>query len=82
MQNRNEIWKKIVSICRDVFDDDTLFVSEDTVADDVEGWDSLTQLALISSLEEEFGISFTLAEVTKSKNLGELLDAVIRHLGE
>lgn len=78
--NKNEILEKVTEICRDVFEDEKLVITEGTCAADVEKWDSLTHLNMISDLEDEFGISFTLDEVMSSRNMGELLNALIRHL--
>lgn len=79
---RNEILKKITEIARDVFDNDGVELTEATTAADVEEWDSLSHLSLVSDVEDEFGITFTLAEVSGSKNVGELVDAIIKHMGE
>ena len=79
---RNEILKKITEIARDVFDNDEVELTEATTAADVEEWDSLSHLSLVSDIEDEFGIRFTLAEVSGSKNVGELVDAIIKHMGE
>ena len=77
---RNEILKKITEIARDVFDNDEVELTEQTTAADVEEWDSLSHLSLVSDIEDEFGITFTLAEITGSKNVGELVDAIIKHM--
>ncbi len=77
--NRNDIFRKTEEICRDVFEDETLQVTEESTAEDVEGWDSLSHLTLISEMEAAFGITFTLEEVTGSRNLGDLVSAVERH---
>lgn len=77
---RNEILKKITEIARDVFDNDEVELTEATTAADVEEWDSLSHLSLVSDVEDEFGITFTLAEVSGSKNVGELVDAIIKHM--
>ena len=77
---RNEILAKINEIAKDVFDNDEVELTEATTAADVEEWDSLSHLSLISDVEDEFGITFTLAEVSGSKNVGELVDAIIKHL--
>ncbi len=79
---RNEILKKITEIARDIFDNDEVELTEATTAADVEEWDSLSHLSLVSDVEDEFGITFTLAEVSGSKNVGELVDAIIKHMGE
>ena len=78
--NRTEIFEKIVEICKDVFENDELALTEVSSSVDVEEWDSLTHLSVITDIEDEFGISFTLDEVTNSKNLGELVTAVEKHL--
>ncbi len=78
--SREEILKKITDICRDVFEDETLVIDDDTIASDVDGWDSLTHLSLINEIENEFNIKFTLGEITGSKNMGELIDAIEKHL--
>ena len=79
---RNEILAKINEIAKDVFDNDEVELTEATTAADVEEWDSLSHLSLVSDIEDEFGIRFTLAEVSGSKNVGELVDAIIKHMGE
>ncbi len=80
--NRNEVFERMLSICKDVFDDDSLVLTESTTAADVEGWDSLTHLLLVNELEENFDVSFTLDDVTESRNLGELLTALMKQIGE
>lgn len=77
--SREEILKKITDICRDVFEDETLVIDDDTTASDVDGWDSLTHLSLINEIENEFNIKFTLGEITGSKNMGELIDVIEKH---
>ena len=79
---REEVLKKIAEIARDVFDNAEVEIKEETSAADIEEWDSLTHLNLISDIEDAFGIKFTLAEVSKSKNVGKLMDALIKHMDE
>ena len=80
--NRNEIFQKVEEVCMDIFEDDQLTVSEESSASDIEGWDSLTHLSLVSELEEAFDIAFTLDETTGSKKLGDLVSAIEKHIGE
>lgn len=79
---RNEVFAKMAEICKDVFDDENLNVTESLTALDVENWDSLANLTLINELEQEFEVAFTLDEVTESRNLGELLTALMKHIEE
>ncbi len=79
---RIELLEIITEICRDVFDNESLVITETTTAADVEGWDSLTHLSLINELEETYDVAFTLDEVQKSRNIGELLNALMKHIEE
>ena len=80
--NREEVFEKVTGIIRDVFENDGIVVSETTTAADVEGWDSLTHLNLVNEIEMDFDIRFMLSEVQGSKNVGELVTALMKHLAE
>jgi acyl carrier protein len=71
-----ETLERIQSVFRDTFDDDTLVLRPEMTADDVEGWDSLMHINLIYSIEQEFKVRFTTAEVTSLKNVGDLITLV------
>lgn len=72
--NRAEILQKVNEIFRDVFDDDSLVIVESTTAEDIEDWDSLTHITLISEIEEAFSMRFSMKDVLGMKNVGEMLD--------
>lgn len=78
--DRKEVLTKMNEICRDVFDDENLVITDSTSSADVASWDSLTHLSLVNELEEEYDIAFTLDEVNSSQNLGELLNALMAHI--
>jgi acyl carrier protein len=67
---------KLTDIMRDVFDDEDIKPTEATTADDVEGWDSLSHIRLMVSIEKRFNIKFTNAEVERLLNVGDLLKAI------
>ena len=69
---RLDIMKKLNKVFREVFDDDTLKITEKTTAKDVEGWDSLIHITLIGEIEDAFRVKFTMKEVTGMKNVGEM----------
>lgn len=77
--DRNEVLKKVTEICADVFELDDLVLTFDTTAEDVEEWDSLSHLSIINEVEMEFGIKFTMAEIQGLKNVGSLVDTIIKH---
>jgi acyl carrier protein len=63
---------------RDTFDDDELVYRDDLTADDVIGWDSLSHVPFLATVEKSFGFRFTSAEIDSLKNIGELLDVILR----
>ena len=46
MLSKDEIIERLDDVFRDVFDDDTLEVDENTTADDIEDWDSIEHITL------------------------------------
>lgn len=74
--NGEEIQNRVMAIIRDVLDDQSLVVTRETTADDVEDWDSLAHISIIIAIEKEFGIKFNLEELKPMDNLGGLLDVL------
>ncbi len=73
---RNEIFERLNEVFRDVFDDDTITVTEDTTASDVDGWDSLMHITLVSAVEDEFDIKFNMKDVVSMKQVGDMVDII------
>ena len=73
---REEILEKVNEIFKDVFEDDSIEVFESTTAEDVEDWDSLMHITLISEIESEFGFKFQMKDVVGMANVGEMLDII------
>ncbi len=80
--SREEIMEKVNEIFRDVFDDDTLVITDETNSDDIEDWDSLEHISLIISMEKEFGLKFDIKEVNKLENVGQMVDMIRNKLDE
>lgn len=73
---RNDIVLAVRDIMRDLFDLDDLEISDQTTADDVEDWDSLSHIRLMVSIEKHFGIKFTTAEIESFERVGTLIDTI------
>lgn len=71
-----EIYSKLDSIFRDVFDDDSISVTPELRASDVQDWDSLSHIRLILSVQKAFKIKFSAAEAANMKNVGELAELI------
>jgi acyl carrier protein len=60
-------------IFREFFDDDSLVMRPDLTARDVYGWDSLTHVRLLLTLERKFQIKFSAPEVGGLQTVGDLV---------
>ena len=74
---RETIYEKLNEVFQDVFDDDSITVNAETTADDIEDWDSLEHINLVSAVEKDFGVKFTMAQVVGMKNVGEMVDVIL-----
>ena len=77
---RNEVQDQLQEIFRDVFDDESIELMDEMTGDDVEDWDSLSNITLIHEIEAAFNIRFTTKEIIASKNVGEFIDMIERKL--
>ena len=74
--NRNEISEKLTAIFHEIFNDNSIVLRDDMTAADVENWDSLTHMLMITKVEEVFGIKFKLKELNKLKMVGDLISII------
>ncbi|MCL2327828.1 MAG: acyl carrier protein [Bacteroidetes bacterium] len=75
--NKPEILQQIEVIFKDVLDEEDIVLTEETTANDVDGWDSLTHIQLIVAIEKHFKIKFTSKEILSWKNVGEMIDCIL-----
>jgi acyl carrier protein len=69
-----QIYVRLTEIFEDVFDEeDSITVTPELSAKDVDGWDSLTHIRLILTIEKAFKIKFSTSEIGKLQNVGELV---------
>jgi len=74
---REEVYERLNIVFRDVFDDEDIVVTDETTSDDIEDWDSLEHINLVSAVEQEFNIKFTMGQVVTMKNVGEMVDVIL-----
>ncbi len=72
----NEIIEKLTVIFRTVFKNDGIVLRDDMTADDVDSWDSLTHMAMISEVEKCFSIKFKLKELNTLRQVGDLIATI------
>lgn len=47
-------------------------LTDDVVASDVPGWDSLSHARVLAAVEAEFGVRFRTSEILRIRNVGDL----------
>lgn len=67
-----DIYSRLTDVFHDVFDDDSIALSPQLSAKDVDGWDSLMHIRLILTVEKAFKIKFSTSEIGKLGNVGDL----------
>jgi acyl carrier protein len=77
---RDEVFKGVQDIFRDIFDEDDLIISDSTNSDEIEDWDSLNHINLVSAIEQEFKIKFALGELMTLKDVGAMIDLMLGKL--
>ena len=73
---REEVYTRLAHVFQDVFDREVA-LSDATTAADVEGWDSLSHITLIGTVEDEFDVKFAMKDVVHMKNVGEMVDKIL-----
>ena len=77
-----EIMEKIGDLLADILDEDEIKLKDETVADEVDGWDSVTHVKLILAIEDFYGIRFESDEIAAPENVGALADLIGKKLAE
>jgi acyl carrier protein len=73
---RFEIKNELTSVFRKVFNNQTLVIADEFTANDVDGWNSLSHMILITEIEDKFAIKFRLKELNKMKNVGDMVELI------
>ncbi|MBC8004842.1 MAG: acyl carrier protein [Verrucomicrobia bacterium] len=73
--SREEIFNRIEVTAKKVFGENTR-ITESTTSVDVEKWDSMNHVLLISSIEKEFGVTFDIMEIIGITCFGDFVDLI------
>ena len=74
--DESQIYVRLQEIFESVFDDDSIQIKPDLSAKDVDGWDSLTHIRLILTVERAFHVKFSTSEIGKLQNVGDLVELI------
>ncbi len=71
---RDQILDMLTGIFRSIFDDESLILTPQTNAEDIEEWDSLNQIKIILACEQVFQKRLNARKINTLDNVGEMLD--------
>jgi acyl carrier protein len=77
-----DILQELTPIFREVFDDDSIVLTRETTANDIDAWDSLSHMNMVMAVELKFKIRFALGELPSLRNVGDLADLVQKKLAK
>ena len=73
-QNKEEILTQLKSVFQDTFTDNSYNFSIEMNREDIEGWDSLSHIRLLTAIEADFDLQFDLEEIENLSNVAAIVD--------
>jgi len=77
-----DMLEELTPIFHEVFDDDSIVITRQSTANDIDAWDSLSHMNMVVAVELKFGIRFALGELQTLKNVGDLIDLTEKKLAK
>ena len=77
----NDILAQLQPIFQDILDQPELVITRESSALNVEDWDSLSHINLVTAVERHFKIKFALGELQELKDVGDMVDLISAKLG-
>lgn len=74
----NDVFEKLLSIFKNIFDDENIIINSSTTAGDIDGWDSLAHIRLMIAIEKSFDIRFLASEINQLDNVGQIVNIIIK----
>lgn len=78
--DEKSIMPELEQVFRKVFNNESLIISRSMSANDVDGWNSLNHMILVSEVEKAFSIRLKLKDLNKMHNVGDMIDIILSKL--
>lgn len=75
---KEEILQQLTLIFEQVLKRSDLKINYNMSAEDIDEWDSLTNMTIISEIEKKWGVHFKLRDIIRMKNIGDMIDVIIK----
>jgi len=74
--HNDDIYNALNETFADIFMRDNIVLTPDTMAKDVDGWDSFKMIEIIMAVQDRFGIKLHTRELDSLKNVGDLVKVI------
>ena len=78
--DRSAIFETFTDVLMEVMDIDDVELDDNSTAEDVEEWDSLSNVRLIVAVERTFNVRFSNSEIEKFERVGDLIDSISKKM--
>ena len=75
---KEEILQQLTLIFEQVLKRSDLKIDYNMSAEDIDEWDSLTNMTIISEIEKKWDVHFKLRDIVRMKNIGDMIDVIIK----
>lgn len=79
--HKDEVLQKLNEVFREVFDDDSIYLTEKSTVSEIQDWDSLEFVNIIVAVMSTFNIKFSVEELKSLENIGAMADLIIKRCG-
>ena len=76
---RSEVLEKVQKVFCDVPGNDDIVLTETTSAQDVDEWTSLAQAQILTAIENELGMRFSLKDIMSIRTVGDIMNTIMAH---
>lgn len=76
----DQILRALETIIADIVDHDSVTLTKNTTADDVDGWNSMAHVRILVATEKHFGVRFDTREISSLDDVGVLVDLIAAKL--
>jgi acyl carrier protein len=75
---KDEILGTLLRLARKTFDEEELAFDAQTRFADIDDWDSLNHIHMVSAMEKAFGIRFELSDLQRLERVSDLIEVIAR----
>ena len=77
---RSEVLSKLNLLFQKNFNDESIALNEKTSSFEIDGWNSIEQISLASSIQEEFNVRIKYEEINKMKSVSDMVDLIVQKM--